>query len=674
MYTWSQLGINEITSLYLYGATTKPQDVTSEALIRVKGFSTSVQLDAVSFMANGPGRFANAISVPVVQQFMEGRIFSPNGTKQVFSLAAVSTLVGSKSGNTDIWQSNYQDATDDHAYRTYVYQSSSFTLAQGATFVIEADGSRHIQDFAILPFDDNFDFKSGTPLSQFGNPYLEPRIDPTGIGRIVKMEFDQTSKTQVPRVDYTSANYAADSVRYQQSFSPVTGTAKLAIEMPQVVADLWTPGTTQLVDGQGRLVLHGTAGPDNLSAAKFYNVTLYPSMRAALDQNGIALIGGDGADILSGLLRNDYLSGGAGDDTLAGGKGDDLLIGGAGDDVYIWNAGDGNDTIVDLDGGRLRIKGVDYIFGGGVMVKQGGSNVWKDPSGNVTITHNSPWRIELSDGSVIQLGEGFDPVKWHIDLEDVPLTQAIYNGDQRAPLAGNGNYDWAATSWAADGTLIGGVAELDFNDVINAAAAGASGSIVHGSGSNDALSGSSGKDDIYGDAGDDLIGGGGGSDTIHGGDGNDTILSATTLQAPQRSRPGEVYTLPAGSTARTTGPTWATYYNAAGEIVIGGGGPTAMDSADDVVDAGARLKTQITNSIANYSTPTRTKYRFYGGNRRKSGTTSPISVVRRPLTLIADARVKCSHAKSACARSWRLAGHKGLGRRMDSAWIIEERV
>ena len=36
--------------------------------------------------------------------------------------------------------------------------------------------------------------------------------------------------------------------------------------------------------------------------------------------------------------------------------------------------------------------------------------------------------------------------------------------------------------------------------------------------------------------------------------------------------------------------------------------------------------------------------------------------------------MKRSNAKTSYAHSARLAGHKGLGRRMDSAWIIEERA
>ena len=62
IYNWTQLGINEITNLYLYGTTTTPTDLASEARIRPAGENpVPIVLDAVSFMATGPGRFAYAL-------------------------------------------------------------------------------------------------------------------------------------------------------------------------------------------------------------------------------------------------------------------------------------------------------------------------------------------------------------------------------------------------------------------------------------------------------------------------------------------------------------------------------------------------------------------------------------------------------------------------------------
>lgn len=135
--------------------------------------------------------------------------------------------------------------------------------------------------------------------------------------------------------------------------------------------------------------------------------------------NGSAdiIIGGAGNDVLVGQAGSDVLEGGSGadrlfdgadEDLLIGGTGNDTLYGGAGDDTYVWDEGDGNDTIIDNEGNnRIIINKVNYIFGGGRMTKEEGSNVWKDATGKVVLTHNSPWRLELDDGSVIQLGADF---------------------------------------------------------------------------------------------------------------------------------------------------------------------------------------------------------------------------------------------------------------------------
>jgi Ca2+-binding RTX toxin-like protein len=87
---------------------------------------------------------------------------------------------------------------------------------------------------------------------------------------------------------------------------------------------------------------------------------------------------------------------------------------------------------------------------------------------------------------------------------DSPAPIRIYNGDQRAKLIGSeidltvpptnpsfNTYKWSATSWAADGTLTGGVAEENFNDVIV------------GSGEADGINGLGGNDTLDG-GGDDL--------------------------------------------------------------------------------------------------------------------------------------------------------------------------
>lgn len=64
--------------------------------------------------------------------------------------------------------------------------------------------------------------------------------------------------------------------------------------------------------------------------------------------DGVALSGLGGNDVLQGRVGADSLFGGSGDDTLTGGAGSDSLTGGAGADRFVFATGDGADTIGDF--------------------------------------------------------------------------------------------------------------------------------------------------------------------------------------------------------------------------------------------------------------------------------------------------------------------------------------
>ncbi|MBU0498959.1 MAG: hypothetical protein KJ558_00785 [Gammaproteobacteria bacterium] len=64
IYDWTQLGVKEITNLFLYGDINTPSDLTNDSLIRHKDVSDTIRYGAdaevymASYMAAGPGRFA----------------------------------------------------------------------------------------------------------------------------------------------------------------------------------------------------------------------------------------------------------------------------------------------------------------------------------------------------------------------------------------------------------------------------------------------------------------------------------------------------------------------------------------------------------------------------------------------------------------------------------------
>lgn len=311
------------------------------------------------------------------------------------------------------------------------------------------------------------------------------------------------------------------------------------------------------------------------------------------------LEGGAGSDVLDGGDGSDTLVGGEGIDFLEGSKGNDKLIGGKGNDIYIFKQGDGFDTISDSDGlgkiqwDNLELKGSNTDTLDLAKWKKLSNTLWQDETNDITYS----LKIQ-ADGSntlfINKLGDQIQVKNWTdgdlgITLGNItaPTSAFTYTGDQRALIVGSSGslkYDWGATSWAADGTLTGGVVEQDFNDVIYGDQYAVNDKdVINGLGGNDALDGRGGNDQIDGGAGDDLIGGGVGSDTIHGGTGNDEILSATGLNAPQRTGPNDVWQAPAGKTVQTQGSTWGIYDNGNNTYVISGGGSLALDNAPDVV-------------------------------------------------------------------------------------------
>lgn len=188
---------------------------------------------------------------------------------------------------------------------------------------------------------------------------------------------------------------------------------------------------------------------------------------------------------------------------------------------------------------------------------------------------------------------------WAVTLKDAGETANIFLGDQRALLIGTetrldippgdgryGTYAWSETRWGPDGTLINGVVEADFADVIYGAP---SNDRTSGLGGNDALGGGAGNDEIDGGVGDDLLTGGSGSDHIMGGEGNDFISSSAFLVARQRLRPDDAWAAPAGASILAKGATWGIYTSSLGGGAIWDGvGSTSSDPGQsDVVDAGA---------------------------------------------------------------------------------------
>lgn len=230
-------------------------------------------------------------------------------------------------------------------------------------------------------------------------------------------------------------------------------------------------GADILVGELGDVVVDGGDGVDlaqlDLSAATAslrYTVGPGAQTLAGISVTNIervSLIGGRGADVLSGGALSDTLDGGQGTDWLKGGGGDDLLIGGEGYDIL--DGGDGADTLI---GGAA----TDQLTGGaGDDLLVGGSN-------------DAP----------IDGGAGVDRAVLDFTDETNSLAFSV-----AANLTG---------PVLIRGTSVRNVEGVDFT-------AGAGSDTVSGGALADTLRGGGGDDRLTGAGGDDLLDGGLGTDT-----------------------------------------------------------------------------------------------------------------------------------------------------------------
>jgi hypothetical protein len=173
----------EVTSLFLFGTASPPQDKADPAFMQNPG-SQTIQINRTDFMSSGPGRFGGPAQIEVVQKFFAGNLdfLFDNGVTHI-SLSQIQTLTNTAYEKAaSIQQVLYQDGVNDLAERAYIYNNMKYTIVGDPVFVVKPDGSHEILNIATAPFDDNFDFVGGSPLSNLANEYLEPRVDPWQIG------------------------------------------------------------------------------------------------------------------------------------------------------------------------------------------------------------------------------------------------------------------------------------------------------------------------------------------------------------------------------------------------------------------------------------------------------------------------------------------------------------
>ena len=198
-----------ITSLYLYDSVKAPdgKDLLNESLIRpVNTKGQTVKLSNSEFdnyMTNGPGRFANASQMELVNKFFSIAHFTKyeDGERHEFSLSEAITAFLHKSPKLrylyqhQLSQSDFKDKGGrEWAERAYIFQSQAYALNQNVRFVIRADGTRVIENFAIMLQDEDFDFHSSSIFTQLGNGLIINDIDPSNIGRKINFIYPHSNE------------------------------------------------------------------------------------------------------------------------------------------------------------------------------------------------------------------------------------------------------------------------------------------------------------------------------------------------------------------------------------------------------------------------------------------------------------------------------------------------
>jgi hypothetical protein len=359
--------IEEITNYYLYGVPTKPEDLETDAILRIDE-PIELEIDINEFM-DYMQQYVSPANFVHVRAFLtnESNVDIPQGRWSEDAILEFLDL-DSDHKSYSINQYNYNPDSPDYAERVYVWNSTSFEIDETTTrFVVHEDGSRTIENLGIVPlnsvirspdlYPENFDYETNGFFSNLADEYvLNDAIDPSRIGRTVNIVF---TEDRITTPTYALEDYLRDVERIPED----NGNLLDALEaMEQVVLDLFNEGNqvSRFVDTEGRAIIYGTISDDEMngSTTPQGGVDIATSERTPLHdfvEGGIHYIAGRGRDRITATSGNDLLNGGHGDDTLSGAGGDDELIGGDGVDTL--TGGEGDDEL--LGGG-----GLDTLRGG----------------------------------------------------------------------------------------------------------------------------------------------------------------------------------------------------------------------------------------------------------------------------------------------------------------------
>ena len=317
---WTDLSIEVMTSLYLYGTLTPPP---LEERIRSEGTIT-VRLDARSFFDTGPGRLALPSLSSAVKGLFEGNGKSAAVPPGSYTVSELKSLYGYVDDDFRItlYQSSIDINSSDWMLRSYVYNSEGFRITDDTIFHFGSEPN--VSNLTVRAFFDNFDFVTNDILQTIGGDMLlRQPIDPYEIGQTVNISF--TDGSSLPRT-YARSDYDNDIGRVVPKHF---GAAAFAANAPALVAELKSKGIFD----------YGTAENPIVFGSNQSDYVRLPEG----DASAVAtLVTGPGDDIIVGTTSKDIIYAGVDSDQIDGRGGGDIVYAGGN-----WIRGDNEeDTVV----------------------------------------------------------------------------------------------------------------------------------------------------------------------------------------------------------------------------------------------------------------------------------------------------------------------------------------
>lgn len=169
----------QMISQYLWGsfAIPNPASLADDKWIRPTGETSKIDVDVLEYMISGGGRFATADKFGIFRKFFDGvGALEPKEDGYTLLEAAIAIYgrehpviakIEAKEFYTDLYQSRLGTSDADYADRSYVFNSTKFTVDEKhLKFIVKADGSREIKDLLIVPKEnDDFNYLSTEGLA-----------------------------------------------------------------------------------------------------------------------------------------------------------------------------------------------------------------------------------------------------------------------------------------------------------------------------------------------------------------------------------------------------------------------------------------------------------------------------------------------------------------------------